>query len=102
MRIQLPDGTILEAPDGADPEVVAKNYLASNRPQAQAQPSLGQRAGRELGLGVRSTLEGGMDILSPFADAIGMGLNAALPGQPFPASHSDNFSQLLTRAGLPK
>jgi hypothetical protein len=31
MEIELPDGTILEAPDGADPSVVAKAYLAKQR-----------------------------------------------------------------------
>lgn len=31
MEIELPDGTILEAPDGADPSVVAKSYLAKQR-----------------------------------------------------------------------
>lgn len=33
MEIELPDGTILEAPDGADPSVVAKNYLARQSPK---------------------------------------------------------------------
>src|SRR5689334_7277630 len=28
MEIELPDGTILDAPDDADPSVVAKNYMA--------------------------------------------------------------------------
>lgn len=31
MEIELPDGTILEAPDDADPSVVAKNYLAKQQ-----------------------------------------------------------------------
>lgn len=31
MEIELPDGTILEAPDGADPSVVAKAYLAKQK-----------------------------------------------------------------------
>jgi hypothetical protein len=33
VEVELPDGTILEAPDGADPSMVAKNYL---RGQARA------------------------------------------------------------------
>lgn len=38
MEIELPDGTVLEAPDDADPSVVAKNYLAkSGQLQAPAQ-----------------------------------------------------------------
>lgn len=32
MEIELPDGTILEAPDDADPSVVAKAYLAKQAP----------------------------------------------------------------------
>jgi hypothetical protein len=55
---------------------------------------------RPLALGGRAIAEGGMDLVSPFADAIGMGLNAALPGEPFPRSHSENFSQMLTGAGV--
>jgi hypothetical protein len=31
VEIELPDGTILEAPDGADPSVVAKAYLAKQQ-----------------------------------------------------------------------
>lgn len=31
MEIELPDGTVLEAPDGADPSVVARNYMKQQR-----------------------------------------------------------------------
>lgn len=31
IEIELPDGTILEAPDGADPSAVAKSYIAKQR-----------------------------------------------------------------------
>jgi hypothetical protein len=31
MEIELPDGTVLEAPEGSDPSVVAKNYLRQQR-----------------------------------------------------------------------
>lgn len=34
MEIELPDGTVLEAPDDADPSVVAKNYLAQQKTAA--------------------------------------------------------------------
>jgi hypothetical protein len=56
---------------------------------------------RPVTLGARGIMEGGMDIVSPFADALALPLNAALPGQPFPARHSESFSNLLTSAGVP-
>lgn len=34
MEIELPDGTVLEAPDDADPSVVAKQYLAKTKAKA--------------------------------------------------------------------
>jgi hypothetical protein len=34
MEIELPDGTVLEAPDGADPSAVAKGYLRQQRIEA--------------------------------------------------------------------
>jgi hypothetical protein len=43
-----------------------------------------------------------MDMISPFADALSLGVNKALPGDPLPTNHSQSFSQLLTRAGLPE
>lgn len=102
-EVELPDGTILEVPDGADPSAVAKAYLAKQR---QGQRVTGERGTsavkRELGLGTRNILEGGMDVVAPFADLIGYGINKALPGDPLPYNHSQNFSQLLTRAGLPE
>lgn len=98
-EVELPDGTILEIPDGADPSAVAKAYLAKQQSQ---RPTIGQRIAGEAGLGARAILEGGMDVVAPFADLVGYGLNAALPGQPFPANHSENFSQLLTKTGLPE
>lgn len=103
-EVELPDGTILEIPDGADPSAVAKAYLAK---QQQPRPRVTGERGtaavkRELGLGARNILEGGMDVVAPFADLIGYGINKALPGDPLPYNHSQNFSQLLTRAGLPE
>lgn len=56
---------------------------------------------RPLGLLARSVVEGGADLAAPFADVAGMGLNAAVPGQPFNTTHSQSFSDLLTRAGAP-
>lgn len=54
------------------------------------------------GQGARMVLEGGMDLVSPWADLLGAGLNKALPGKPFPEQHSQEFSQLLTNAGVPE
>lgn len=42
MEIELPDGTVLEAPDGADASAVAKNYLAKQGTSAP-EPSAGQK-----------------------------------------------------------
>lgn len=39
IEIELPDGTVLEAPDGADPSTVAKAYLAK-QPVRQKTPSI--------------------------------------------------------------
>lgn len=67
-EIELPDGTILEAPDDADPSVVAKGYLA--RQQAQQQPATQSRAPktsgvmRQLGLGARAVAQAGTDLLT--------------------------------------
>jgi hypothetical protein len=38
LEIELPDGTILEAPDDADPSVVARNYMAQQKQTPQAEP----------------------------------------------------------------
>jgi len=39
IEIELPDGTILEAPEGADPSTVAKAYLARQRGEAPPAPA---------------------------------------------------------------
>ena len=43
-----------------------------------------------------------MDVVSPWADVAALGLNAVLPGKPFPERHSEAFSQNLTQMGLPE
>jgi hypothetical protein len=57
---------------------------------------------RGYGVNTRTVLEAGMDLVSPFADALSLGVNKVLPGNPLPSNHSQSFSQLLTRAGLPE
>lgn len=56
---------------------------------------------RPLGLGARAVAEGAMDIVSPFADVASLGLNAVLPGKPFPERHSEALTQNLTEMGVP-
>jgi hypothetical protein len=56
---------------------------------------------RPLGLAGRAVVEGGMDLVSPFADALSYGVNKALPGDPLPYRHSEAFSQALTDKGVP-
>lgn len=43
MEIELPDGTILEAPDDADPSAVAKAYMSKQAQPAAPKPSLFER-----------------------------------------------------------
>lgn len=71
MEIELPDGTILEAPDDADPSVVAKAYLAKQQPQA-APP---QADYGDLGDAVREPLVSLAtgSVAMPIAGLIGLG-----------------------------
>ena len=72
----------------------------------EEQPGLMQKAGRQLGLGVRMTLEGPMDFLALGADPLAVvankGLEATGSKFRFPENHSAAFSSLLTKAGLPE
>lgn len=63
---------------------------------------MGQRIGHDVGLMARSVLQAPMDVVSPFADPLGMTLNKVLPGEPFPERHSEAWSRDLTRMGLPQ
>jgi hypothetical protein len=110
---------------------LARRELARRQQQPAQPPGVGQQAARQGGLGVRMVAEGGMDIVSPFADAVGIGLNALTSGynavqrrvnpegydvtingqkqhrsgqlpQLAQTQHSQNFSQMLTGAGLPE
>lgn len=53
MEIELPDGTILEAPDDADASAVAKAYLANQGAPARPARTKMQELGRQLGLTAR-------------------------------------------------
>lgn len=62
MEIELPDGTILQAPDGSDPRVVTRNYLAKQNatPVGSALNTISQGAtlgfSDEIASGVKATL----------------------------------------------
>jgi hypothetical protein len=92
----------LRAADAAGDTAAATQIAQAIRalPAEQQKPSAMQQLGRLGGQGVRMVAEGAMDVVSPFADVLSLGLNAALPGKPFPERHSEAFSQNLTKMGL--
>jgi len=55
LEIELPDGTILEAPDDADPSAVARAYMS--RQGAADSPTTGQQLKRQLGLTARMPID---------------------------------------------
>ena len=81
---------------------LARRELARRAQSATSKPTAAQQFGRFAGSGARMVAEGAMDIVSPWADVAALGLNAALPGKPFPERHSQAFSQNLTQLGLPE
>ena len=63
MKIQLPDGTILEAPDGSDPEVVASGYLAAQKkPQEPRRSFVGPQLRDAHPFGMKDAAIGAADI----------------------------------------
>lgn len=102
MEIELPDGTILDAPDGSDPSIVAKKYLATQKAQ---EPSLLDVGKRQLGLTGRAMAEGVTDIASPFANVLAAGLNRLIKTMggdfQFPEDQGGAFSRTLTDIGVP-
>lgn len=121
IEIELPDGTILEAPDGSDPSAVAKAYMAKQQPQgppADYKPKLdrwgafkdtlaytGKDLGRQFALTGRAAVEGAYDLISPATNAIAgtmnLGLQAVGNDYRFP-EQSQAFSQFLTQVGVPE
>jgi hypothetical protein len=69
MEIELPDGTVLEAPDGSDPGAVAKAYLAKQQQPAQPPQQVGHGAGlltnleQGMTFGLNDEFAGGIDAL---------------------------------------
>lgn len=97
MEIELPDGTVLDAPDGSDPSAVAKAYLA----KSQQAPSTFMR---NQGLGARMVAEGLGSVLTGPSDLLGGALNYGMEKVGIPyrfASSGQALSQGLTAAGLP-
>jgi len=82
IEVELPDGTILEAPDGADPSKIAKNYLAKN-PQKPAIPQP-EKPGFFSGLGheLYGAAKGAAGLIPGASEIIGVGEYAA--GRPLP------------------
>ena len=83
MEIELPDGTILDAPDGADPSVVAKAYLAKQRRRRsplEYASGLASQFNQGISLGYADELQAGGESLinratggrvgSPYADSM--------------------------------
>ena len=69
IEIELPDGTVLEAPDDADPSAVAKAYLAKqSTPQQPARSNL-QELKRQLGLAARLPIDAIASLPLAAADA---------------------------------
>ena len=83
-EIELPDGTVLEAPDGADPSKVAKEYLAKN-PQKPAAPQA-EKPGWFAGLGneLYGAAKGAAGLIPGASDLIKFGESEAT-GKPMPA-----------------
>lgn len=91
-----------------------KALLAAKKPERTVGQMLSEswerdtaHVGRQIGLLGRIAAEGTMDVVSPFADALGMGLNKAgeyfpLPLPTFPESHSAALTADLTNIGVPK
>jgi hypothetical protein len=79
LEIELPDGTILEAPDDADPSVVAKAYLARQSapqsPQQSPQEPVDTRRVGDLGSAIMEPLAsmGSSMIAAPVAGLAGLG-----------------------------
>lgn len=121
MEIELADGTILDAPDGADASAVAKAYLAKQRPQPQgfvgppAPPQIGPMGmqlpagaipqfGRVAGLLGRDVLNAvaGVPLMAgDFGVALGNLANRAM-GTSEMELPSASFKRGLTMAGLPE
>jgi hypothetical protein len=92
LEIELPDGTILEAPDDADPSAVAKAYLAKQSQPAGPAPSMGQQLKRQLGLTARVPIDVMAALPLAAADA-GIAARNLITG-----SNYDSASQMYNQA----
>lgn len=120
MEIELPDGTVLEAPDDADPAAVAKSYLfkqgtersraasANTDPSLYNQRDLAKSKALELLRGnVRNVGLAGRTILNAFttlplsAMDAGVGARNALTGSDYDIP-SQTWNKALNELGVPK
>lgn len=102
MEIELPDGTILEAPDDADPSAVAKAYLAKQNQAAQPprQRTWGEQIKRDAGLTARAGLNA-VAALPMMAADFGVAARNLFPGQNYELP-SSMWRRGLTDIGLPE
>lgn len=97
MEIELPDGTVLDAPDDADPSAVAKAYLANQQPK---QRTWGEQIKRDLGLTARTGLNA-VAALPMMAADFGVAARNLFPGQNYELP-SSMWKRGLTDMGLPE
>lgn len=83
IEIELPDGTVLEAPDDADPSAVAKAYMAKQAAPQAPPRTTGQELGRQLGLTARIPIDAIASIPLMAADA-GIATRNWLGGSEYP------------------
>lgn len=79
IEAELPDGTVLEFPEGTSNEVIQATVQKMMGIQTAPQRSMGQEVGRQLGLTARYGLEGVGGVLDVLSSPFRAGLNAVLP-----------------------
>jgi hypothetical protein len=97
MEIELPDGTILDAPDDADPSAVAKAYMANQKPSRRP---WGEELKRGAGLTARAGLNA-VAALPTMAMDLGVGVRNLFPNQNYEMP-SEMWRKGLTEMGLPE
>lgn len=98
MEIELPDGTVLDAPDDADPSAVAKAYMAKQKPQRQR--TWGEQVKRDVALTARAGLNA-FAALPMMAADFGVATRNLFPNQNYELP-SSMWRRGLTDMGLPE
>lgn len=99
MEIELPDGTILDAPDDADPSAVAKAYLSKqSQPATPARTNM-QELKRQLGLTARigADVIGSLPLMAMDAGVAGRNLLTGSDYDMPSKMYSDALDQVLPR-----